>query len=145
VTTTRQHLIESHTREGEHLVACAKFHKGMAKCFSKLAALSKADKSEMHNGGERVGLCETIESIRDAYAEMADECTDKAAFHADCAKSLSQTSKAAGMSDDNWPSGLSGVTPEAPLNVRPVLRFGQRELSESPVPAELVKVFGDED
>jgi len=137
MSTTRQHLIETHTREGEHAVARSKFHKTMSGHFSKLAAMHDDDADQ----------ATLYQSIADGHSGMTTECTDQAAYHTDCAKSLAQTQKAAGMDGDRFadivPDGIQGVIKQFSNNVM-VPRVGAPTAPEAPnVPQEfqdLVKI-----
>ena len=75
---------------------------------------------------------------------MAEEHTGMGEFHAECAKGLKESRKAAGVADDLdsvMPSPISKITPDVP-HVRMVLRPGQRVPEAVPVSDVYEKVFG---
>jgi hypothetical protein len=105
-----EHLKKMHTTMATHHLAMAKAHK---------AALAKAQ--AMESDGD--GLSEFHKAAMDAHTQAGE-------YHAQCAKDLSATGKAAGMGDnldDLMPSPISAVVPDAPL-VRAVLRPGMQTL-----------------
>jgi hypothetical protein len=124
--TTRDHLKDFHTRAGEHHARMARIHQ---------SALNKAREMEAN------GTQEFLESAMLEHTSMAQH-------HVECAKSLAQTSKAMGLSDDRvMPDLISGVLPETASNIRGVPRYGQRalgDISEVEIDPTLSKVFGDD-
>src|SRR5258708_40039320 len=79
----------------------------LGKCFSKMA-------EGMDEGAQR----DNVEKIAAACADLSD-----------CHKCADKVAKAMGMGDALVPDFISAIIPDAP-HVRPVLRAGQRDLSE---------------
>jgi hypothetical protein len=149
MASVKEHLHSFHVRASQHHLARAKFHKSMSAHFHKLAAMHKAAKSEMDEGGEAMDL---FESAAGEHNAMADECVSMGEFHTDCAKCLSdgaEPAAKAAMSDSARgaalvPDNVSGITPEAPANIRPVPRYGAPNIERPGVPPEFEKMVAVE-
>lgn len=121
--TVREHLTKAHLRSGEHFAKGATYHKTMAGHFRKLAGLAKNMQDDDQDDPLQI-----YGDISDAEGQQGDECTDMAEFHKNCAKSLMETGKAAGMSDsDIMPDMVSGLASPA---IRGIPRHGQPPLDD---------------
>jgi hypothetical protein len=116
MASVREHLVKMHTRAAEHNLNKAKLHKALSSRFRKM------HKAQMEDDGDGM---DQFEGIGDAFDELAGEEVDMGEYHADCAKSLMETGKAAGMSDSDM---VSAVIPSPA--VRAIPRHGQPQLDD---------------
>lgn len=156
MSTMREHLNEMHLAEGEHSVKCAKIHKAISQEHRALAKSFGED-------DEQSGMHETL---ADHHEQLGEAHTDRAAFHAKCAKALGgarkadegelqKTADAGGSIDADalafivtkavsevlankiMPDHVRGVIPsDVPSNIRAVPRYGQQDINLRDVPAE---------
>ena len=120
-STMREHLKKLFTHAAGKLVKSAMRDTSAAANFRKLAELHKsANDDETGDGAIFAALC-------DLHEQSAADATELAGHFSECLKELH---KAAGFVDDLdalMPTQVSAVVPS---NLRPVIRAGQREISQ---------------
>jgi hypothetical protein len=125
MATVREHLVKMHTQAAEHHLNKAKLHKAVSSRFRKM------HKAQMEDDGDGM---DQFDGIADAYDAMAGEEVGMGEYHADCAKALMQSAKAAGMGasdtdlDRLIPDAISGVLPERGTAVP---RYGAPEIAKT--------------
>jgi hypothetical protein len=108
----REHLENLHKRLAEHHIARAKFHKAMGAHLRKLDGDEYGDMAAEHDGMDA------------EHANLAD-------FHVECCKTFGSMGKATGMADFDElvpMAGISAIHEAVPSNLRPIARYGGREL-----------------
>ena len=137
----KAHLAKVFTRLAQHHVAKAKHHGELAKLHKKL--------SEFHKGmdGEEDDPATIHKNISAAHSAASEEHVAMGESCAQCAKAFTATGKAVDLGGDlePFPEGFSRVAPDAPPNIRAVLRPGMQALPRPDVPAGFQKLVSVED
>jgi hypothetical protein len=128
----------------------AEHHATLAKCYGKLAGMSKAGKSDMKDGED--GLASTLEKIAECHKSASEfhktamqECKKSAGSEFSKAADADLAKRIAHLEGQLVPTNVSAVVPDA--NIRAVPRTGMRMPPQRPdVPLQfqhLVKVEED--
>jgi hypothetical protein len=128
-----EHLKARDVDHADNFTEAAKhFHK-MHGHFAEVADhMKKAD----HSGGA-AELADCVHGVAECCKALGDQCLGMGEKFAGHAKSVSETAKAFGLSDDALePSPISAVAPDVPKSVHMVLRSGQQLVSKTAVPKE---------
>jgi hypothetical protein len=132
----KNHLMKFFTRAAEHHVRKSQHHTRLAGHYGELSECEKASKSEMDGAGATyASLAACHKAMAEEHAAMGEHCVQ-------CCKSLRDSKKAAGMSDELEPSPIRFPIADAPKG-KLVLRAGMPQPTEAPIAGELEKVFAN--
>jgi len=129
----REHLRGLHERLAAHHVAEAKHHAVLHKYYRSL--VESAAKADLGNGDD-ADVKECMSKIADARKAAVDHHADESSFHIGMAKTLGETTKAAGVADDDERDFLKiqsdGVKlfDDSPARIRAIPRAGQQPLDD---------------
>jgi hypothetical protein len=121
--------------------------------FHLQKAVHHASMADQCNGlAEQLGGSESDldKSLGDSFGKMADAHNSQAEYHKAAAASMADSSKAAGMSEDDLnrivPDNVRGIMPQEAPQLRAVPRHGSPELVDvKGVPVEFQKLISVEE